>query len=137
MKRLKVHQFENGIYQPCIFIVADNRLSLISENFTETDGSELDLEDINEFVNAFVYPSPVFGKDNDNKGGWLIVFKSKKHMSTEIMAHEAYHAMEFYAEQIGLGYTPGGCNESRAYLLGWIVKCCKEVKNYKELKQDK
>ena len=135
MKKIKIHQFENGIYQPCVFIVTDNRLDLIKENFTETDGNELDLYDIDCFTQAFVYQGPVIHKDNPDVGGFLIAFKNKEKMRVEIMAHEAYHAMLLYAEHIGLNYEERGCNEARAYLLEWMVKCCNEVKNFKDKKK--
>lgn len=135
MKKIKIHQFENGIYQPCVFIVADNRLDLIKENFTEIDGGEIDLSEVDCFTQAFVYQVPVIHKDNANISGMLIVFQSKQNMQVEIMAHEAYHAMLLYAEHIGLNYERGGSNEARAYLLEWMVKCCNQVKKIKDKKK--
>lgn len=130
-KKLQVHKFNNDIYQPCIYVVVDNRIALIEQSFTDMlRGDEsLDLSDIDNATAAFVYSNPVLFNDNDDNGGWLIVFRSRQSMTSGIIAHEAFHAMSFYSDNIGL--SDDGARESRAYLLEWIFKCIENVKTNK------
>lgn len=132
MKNLKVHSFENGIYQPRLYVVVDSRLEEISKSFKECNGSALKVDDVNDFTRAFVYGVPVLYDGDKNQGGFLIVFNSKKTMDMPTIAHEAFHAVCEYADLIGIDYVENGTNEARAYLLGWMVKCCIEVKNFKD-----
>lgn len=132
MKNLKVHSFENGIYQPRLYVVVDNRLEEITKTFKECDDSPLKVDDINDFTRAFVYNVPVLYEGDKEQGGFLIVFNSKKVMDIPTIAHECFHAVCGYADLIGIDYEENGSNEARAYLLGWMVKCCMEVKNFKD-----
>lgn len=66
----------------------------------------------------------------DVKGGILIRFENHKAMTAANIAHEAVHAaMEIFGYVDA--YPDLKNQEPFAYLVGWIVRCIDEVKNYK------
>ena len=126
---LRVYKFNNAVFPPVLFIVCDRRLSKINESFIEIDGTPLSLEDIDNYTPAFVYRSLVVPKDKKNtEAGVLIVFQHKKWMQEDVVAHEAFHAASIYADYLGISYEKSDANEPRAYLLSWVVRCCREIR---------
>lgn len=130
--KLKVHEYENAVFPPVLFIVCSNRLNKLAEYFVEMDDSPLSLDDIDECTPAFVYRVPVVLKDKkESEVGILIVFRHKKWMQEDVVAHEAFHASSIYADFLGISYENFGTNESRAYLLSWVVRCCQKTKTWR------
>ena len=60
-------------------------------------------------------------------GGVLIRFSTKACMTPMMMAHEAVHAAVDICDYIG-GQINLESQEYFAYLVGWIVECCDDVK---------
>lgn len=61
-------------------------------------------------------------------GGVLIRFQDLKAMTPEIMAHEATHAAIEIFDYCNCRIDVEN-QEPFSYLMGWIVKCCDEVKS--------
>lgn len=126
-REYKIHRFYSDVYPPCVFVVVDNRLEELKESFEELNGRELDLSDITLTTAAFVYPNLVRNKKDDYYG-FVIVFKNRGKLTMDRVAHEAAHAAFFIADELGLKYHRGECNEEFAYLIGWIADCIDKVK---------
>ena len=126
---LHIHEYDNAVFPPVLFIVCDRRLDKITESFIEIDGAPLSLEDIDNYTPAFVYRQLVVPKEKkDSEPGILIVFQHKKWMQEDVVAHEAFHAACLYADYLGISYEESDANESRAYLLSWVVRCCQKTR---------
>lgn len=61
--------------------------------------------------------------------GFLVVYKNRKVMNIELMAHEATHVARKIWEYLGEDTTG---READAYLVGWIASCLEDMKNRKE-----
>ena len=59
--------------------------------------------------------------DENNNKVVLIVFPDRKDCTTNVLCHEAFHAMDYLASQCGLDFNPHGGNEHLAYLIGHIA----------------
>ena len=80
------------------------------EEFEKVIGHEL-----NSHIGGSVY---------NNEDGGLDVFVPLDldgSLSVVDLAHEAFHAADFIADNVGLVYSPGSANEHMAYLVGSIV----------------
>lgn len=62
-----------------------------------------------------------FAFDEDGNKVVLIVFPDRKVCTTNVLCHEAFHAMDYLASQYGLDFNPHGGNEHLAYLIGHIA----------------
>lgn len=122
---MKIHQFDPEIYPFKIWICISNSSIEPDSNFLDgKTGKEFDSVEVDMFEAYSVY---VRHKESRLLGA-LIVFKSKKNMTTKNMAHEACHATKFLFEHIGASMEP---HEPFEYALGWIVDKIVEVKNFK------
>ena len=68
--------------------------------------------------------SRIGGSVYNNEDGSLDVFVPLDldgSLSVVDLAHEAFHAADFIADNVGLVYSPGSANEHMAYLVGSIV----------------
>lgn len=59
--------------------------------------------------------------DENNNKVVLIVFPDRKVCTTNVLCHEAFHAMDYLSSQYGLDFNPHGGNEHLAYLIGHIA----------------
>lgn len=118
MSKVKIHEFPLGIYPRKIWI------AITKEN--KFDGFS-DLSEIDESCDAVV--ENAHDKVN-NKGGIFIRFISKNSMTTEVIAHEACHAAMEVIDYIGAKIDLNN-QEYFCYLVGYIAKCCQQVKNNK------
>ena len=59
--------------------------------------------------------------DEDGNKVVLIVFPDRKVCTTNVLCHEAFHAMDYIASQYGLDFNPHGGNEHLAYLIGHLA----------------
>jgi hypothetical protein len=66
-----------------------------------------------------------------NENGVLIVFRKRNYMTSSTVAHESFHAMDNIASWLSIEFIDGAANEALAYLIGWIVDCCYQVKTNK------
>ena len=129
---IKLHEFDTVIYPRKLWIAISDRPSLVLNNFkcAEILKEEADYEAIDSI--ATVYKA--VKKDND-EGGALIIFRNKKLMTIDVIAHESYHAADYILCDLGMKYVSDTGNEQFAYLIGWIANCCNQVKTNKCEKQ--
>ena len=62
-----------------------------------------------------------FAIDENNNKVVLIVFPDRKDCTTNVLCHEAFHAMDYIASEYGLDFNSHGSNEHLAYLIGYIA----------------
>lgn len=123
MGKVRVHEFNPQIYPRLLWIAVTKESKI--ENFD-------DLSDMDDSYMAVVDNT----RNNEtDKGGIMIRFSSVDDMTYENIAHESAHAaMEM------ISYIEGKLDlnnqEFLCYLLGWIAKCCAEVRE-KELNYGK
>lgn len=122
----KIYEFDPIIYPYRIWIVVDKTPDIIIENFNEYNGDKI-YKFSADFCRYDGFVLPVQSKNNP-KYGAVIYFSSKKEMSYEIIAHESSHAAKYLFEHIGADIQE---HEPFEYVVGWIAKCCAEVKNGK------
>lgn len=123
-KKIEIHQFDPVLYPYKIWVIVSDNLRVVKENFTELNGQEITFVGEDNF-NAMTCQLRL--KENRHFGS-VIIFKSKKMMSTNYMAHESCHAAKQLFEHIGADMRD---HEPFEYLLGWIVDCCEQVKKNK------
>lgn len=116
-RKIKLHEFPLGIYPMKIWIAITNESKL--DGFT--------LSDIDDCTDAVV---EVAHDDINNKGGVFIRFVSKKAMTTGTIAHESTHAALCVIDYIGAKVDISN-QEYFCYLVGFIAKCCQQVKDNK------
>lgn len=119
MSNATIHEFDPLIYPSKLWI------AISTEN--EFEGFE-PLSEMNE--SHIAVTESAYDKVND-KGGVFIRFESRKSMTADIIAHEAFHAacnIFWY-----VGAKPDFENqEPLAYLIGWIAKCVDIVRQNKK-----
>lgn len=121
MRNIKIHEFRLGIYPRTIWIAVTK---------------ESDIDGFDELckIDDTSYASTEEAHDkNSNRCGVFIRFTSKKCMTNEVIAHESCHAAMFVFNYIGAEVDMKG-QECFSYLVGFIAKCCDEVRRYKEKK---
>lgn len=118
-----IHEFDLVIYPRKLWITYDATPEELNEKFPSGD----------YFGNRFKDEEGYYGityrtADKDNKGGVLIRFDGKEDsMSPSSMIHEAIHAAGHICKYVGI-VADFDNDEAFAYLAGFIVKCCEEVK---------
>lgn len=125
---IQVHQFDPLIYPFKFWIVVNKTPFVLSEHFTEYNGSEIVFTETDGSIdrtNAFVMK--VKHKETRCYGA-VLYFTSKSIMSPGIMAHEASHAAKDLFTHIGADINP---HEPFEYLLEFIVDCCEQVRKNK------
>ncbi len=117
----KIHEFDPVIYPRLLWIAVNPKKEEIDNFFNE----ELKFDKSQE--KAIVYCA---SKKINNKAGCLIMFASKKDMDINTITHEASHvAIDIFTE---LSIEINDSNqEAFAYFIGWVAKCCEQVKKLK------
>ena len=117
----RIYEFDPVIYPRLLWIAVNPSKEKINNFFNE----ELKFDKSQE--KAIVYCA---SKKIDNKAGCLIMFASKKDMDINTITHEASHvAIDIFTE---LGIEINDSNqEAFAYFIGWVAKCCEQVKKLK------
>ena len=123
---VKFHKFKCDLYPFNLVVVITNNETAINEQFKEENGEEI--SDLPESCEALTMN---VRERKTNAQTSLIVFRKREYMTTEIMCHESFHAMQDIAEKIGLTFHNNDANEHMAYLIGWIADCCQQVKTNK------
>lgn len=117
----RIHEFDPVIYPRLLWIVVNPKKEVLEDlfegNFNQEDDSL-----------AIVYQT--IRKKPDKRCGCLIVFNSKKYMTTEVIAHEATHVALDIFSYLGIE-CDGQHQEALAYFIGWVAKCCEQVKRNK------
>lgn len=118
-KNNKLHKFSLSPYPRVLWI------AISTNNFSDT------LEGVSNYPkNAYAVVDDAYNP-TIKKGGILIRFKSKKAMDVDTIAHESSHAAMKVCDYIGAKIDLQN-QEYFSYLVGYIAKCCEEVKKYKQ-----
>ncbi len=112
-------EYKNDIYPRRLWVavgMTPKELDKMFENGTD-DGLAVDKS----------YEAVTFEEVNqkgDDLVGELVLFRSKKAMTIDVIAHEASHVCDFMEDAVGMEH--GG--EASAYLIGWITRCIARAK---------
>ena len=117
-KRIKIHGFPLGISPRMVWIAITKENKF--DGFDELTEIDTNTDSVTEVANDNI----------NNKGGVFIRFASKKAMTTDVIAHESCHAAMEIIDYIG-GKIDLQNQEYFCYLVGYIAKCCQQVKNNK------
>lgn len=117
-----IHEFDLGIYPRKIWVAFNCPKEVLNDLFEDK------FEDMDKSCDAVTYSCRRLKPDI--KGGELILFRNKKAMTTGNIAHEAFHAALDIIDYIG-GRIDYDNQEYPAYLVGYIAKCCQQVKDNK------
>ena len=123
---MKIHEFDPVIYPYKLWIIVDKNRSNIADNFKHVDGKRIkNIAKNTKNLAAFVMP--VVSKKNP-EFGVIICFYSIDCITFEIVAHESSHAAKYLFKHINADINE---HEPFEFAVGWIAKCCEEVKNNK------
>lgn len=126
MGKVVFHKFTSDIYPINVYITITNDQTAVTDRFS--DGYGLEIGDLPENCDALCMT--VVDKPTKERGN-LILFRKKDFMTTSTMAHESFHCAENICRELGVVYNNDENNEAIAYLIGWIVDCCEQVKRNK------
>jgi hypothetical protein len=112
-------EFKNDIYPRRLWVAIGATPKELAEQFENGTDEGLVIDKSYEAVTF----EEVNQKDRDLVGE-LVLFRSKKAMAMDIIAHEASHVCDFIEDAIGMEH--GG--EASAYLIGWITRCIARAK---------
>ena len=119
-----IQEFDPVIYPYKLWVLIAKNTDSISELFYEYSGEPLKFA---IDTTGIAYTTPVMEKET-RKYGVLIFFKSKRDMTFETVAHEASHAAKYLFSHINASIDE---HEPFEYVIGWIAKCCSQVKSKK------
>ena len=118
---MNIFEFNPQIYPRRLWMSVGASTEELQEKF----GKEVIKEDLDDSYYAETYP---IQQKEPLLGGVLIRFQDLKAMTPENMAHEATHAAIEIFDYCDCRIDVEN-QEPFSYLMGWIVKCCDEVKN--------
>ena len=125
---MQVHEFDPEIYPYKLWVVISKTSEPIMEMFKEYSGDDIIFKE--SFINSSrALTLPVIKKDT-LKYGVLLHIKSKKYLTYEVVAHESSHAAKYLFEHIGASVSE---HEPFEYVVGWVAKCCEQVKKFKKI----
>ena len=117
---MNIFEFNPQIYPRRLWVSVGASVEELQEKF-----GKVDIKDIDDSCYADTYSVQ---QKEPLLGGTLIRFKELAAMTTENIAHEATHAALVIYDYIG-GRIDYYNQEPFAYIVGWVAKCCDEVKN--------
>ena len=117
-----IHQFSPKIYPRLLWVAVGVNYACIKD-FFDTDIPDLDESEVAAVYNAHTTKPK-------QRGGILIRFRSKKGMTTSIIAHESVHAALEMFEYCGCKVESQN-QEPLAYLVQWIADCREQVRTGK------
>ena len=118
---MNIFEFNPQIYPRRLWVSVGASTEELQEKF----GKEVIKEDLDDSYYAETYP---IQQKEPLLGGVLIRFQDLKAMTPENMAHEATHAAIEIFDYCDCRIDVEN-QEPFSYLMGWIVKCCDEVKS--------
>lgn len=118
---MNIFEFNPQIYPRRLWMSVGASTEELQEKF----GKEVIKEDLDDSYYAETYP---IQQKEPLLGGVLIRFQDLKAMTPENMAHEATHAAIEIFDYCDCRIDVEN-QEPFSYLMGWIVKCCDEVKS--------
>ena len=123
-KPAQIHQFDPVIYPVKLWISITDNLYPIADRFVKSSKKDFDVKFASKF---HAFTQTVVEKET-SLWGVMMVFKSKKSITSGVMAHEATHAAREIWDRIGEHSTG---IEADAYLVEWIVDCIDQVNKNK------
>ena len=121
-----VYEFDPVVYPFKIWVVVGKNPEIITEEFKEYKGTEiLNIATDVSRLRAF---SMMVCKKCPEYFGAVIFFRSKTHMTYELVAHESSHAAKYLFEHVGADMKE---HEPFEYVIGWIAGCIEGVKKGK------
>lgn len=118
------HEFDPIIYPYVFWVAIGGNNDQLKDRFILQNNSDITTEGIGT---CKAYTLAVRDTKTGKKGS-LIMFRSKKDMTCNTMAHESSHAVKELFTYIGADMRP---DEPFEYLLGWLVEKCEEIKKLK------
>lgn len=118
---MNIFEFNPQIYPRILWV----SVSASTEELQEKFGKEVIKEYLDDSYYAETYP---IQQKEPLLGGVIIRFQDLKAMTPENMAHEATHAAIEIFDYCDCRIDVEN-QEPFSYLMGWIVKCCDEVKS--------
>ena len=124
-----IKKFDPVIYPIALWVAVSKDVSRVLNQFTYWDAAEIG-KDVLSHANANSIASTWQVMDKASKEmGALIIFSSKKELTTGIISHESCHAAKIICDKLGIDILS---DEPFEYLLGWIADCCEQLKKYKD-----
>lgn len=117
---MNIFEFNPQIYPRRLWVSVGASVEELNERFPNDD-----LKPFDDSYYAETYPVQ---QKEPLLGGVLIRFQDLKSVTPEIMAHEATHAAIEIFDYCDCRIDVEN-QEPFSYLMGWIVKCCDEVKS--------
>ena len=117
----RIYEIDPVIYPRLLWIAVNPKKEEIDNFFNE----ELKFDKSQDKPTVY-YAS----KKINNKAGCLIMFASKKDMDINTITHEATHVGLNLFHELDIEYD-GLHQEALAYFIGWVAKCCEQVKKSK------
>lgn len=123
-----IKRFDPIIYPIVLWVAISKDVSKVLNSFTTWDSMEISMDILNHAnANSIASTWQVMDKTSKEMGA-LIIFSSKKELTTGIIAHESCHAAKIMCDKLGIDILS---DEPFEYLLGWIADCCEELKRDK------
>ena len=115
-----IYQFDPQIYPRKLWVSVGTSIEELKERF---NGDEIE-----NFDDSYYAQTMPIQQKEPLLGGVLIRFQDLKALTTETISHESTHtALEIFNYcECRIEYAN---QEPFAYLVGWIARCCDEVKN--------
>ena len=121
---VQIHQFDPVIYPFELWVAVTDNIAVLNERFCRMNGADLDTK-LNDYKAVTYY---VKEREGNLYKGALVVFTEERWMTIETIAHESVHVARRCWECIGEDILG---EEADAYLVGWVAKCIREVKDGK------
>ena len=117
---MSIFEFDPQIYPRKLWVSVGASTEELQEKFGK--------DDIKDFDESYYAEAKAVQQKEPLLGGVLIRFQDLKAMTTENIAHEAVHAAIEIFDYCDCRIDVDN-QEPFAYIVGWVAKCCDEVKN--------
>lgn len=125
-KKIIISEFDPVIYPFKLWVACTDKYTPLNDRFcyaTNRENLNRNVFETHEAVTFYV-------KERESGGGFgcLVTFANKEYFNISNMAHEASHVVDYLFEHIA---EKNIGEESRAYLMGWVVDCMNQLKTNK------
>lgn len=117
---MNIFEFDPHIYPRKLWVSVGASTEELQERFGK--------EDIKDFDESYYAETMALQQKEPLLGGVLVRFQDLKAMSPENIAHEAAHVAIEIFDYCDCRIDVDN-QEPFSYLVGWIARCCDEVKN--------
>lgn len=123
---MELYKFDPIIYPYKLWIAIGNTPQEIEDKFYGYDG-KLIKNLVNDTKGMVAFAMPVMDKRGDYLG-CVIYFRNRKTMNYNYITHECLHATKYLCTHVDIDMS---WHEPSEYIMGWMAKCCEEVKKRK------